>query len=144
MNPPMTAPVPTYRPLGWLLAVPALLGAAITLLVPTVQTILLSLETGNVITGSRFVGSKNYVTLLGDGAFWSAAGFSLSLVVFPLLVSVIVAPLLAFALAGAGGWPRRVGGAVLTLSLVTFSPVAVAAAWLTDAHSRSPGLAVLL
>ncbi|NUP01030.1 MAG: sugar ABC transporter permease [Nonomuraea sp.] len=146
----MTSPIPStiparpqtpYRALGWLLAVPALLGALITLVLPTVQTIVLSLHSGGVLQPSRFVGLDNYTKVLGGTEFWRALGFTLSLTVGPLLVAVAVGPLLALALDRGGAWPRRTGPAVLSLAIVTFSPVGVAAAWIRGFMPDGPGLA---
>ncbi|MEV5888784.1 hypothetical protein [Nonomuraea fuscirosea] len=136
-------PRPNLSPLGWLLAVPALLGALITLVLPTVQTLWLSFQSGGVMRESAYAGTANYADLLGDGAFWRALSFTLSLTLLPLLVAVVVAPLLALALDRAGAWPRRAGRVVLSLAVVTFSPVAVAGAWTSGLMPESSGLAAL-
>ncbi|MEV1171673.1 hypothetical protein AB0J09_25000, partial [Nonomuraea sp. NPDC049784] len=115
----MTSPTtPTQAPsraLGWLLAVPALFGTLISLVLPTVQTIWLSLQSGGVLTESHFVGIDNYHELLRTGEVWRALWFTLSLAVVPLMVAVVVAPLLALALDRAGTWPRRAGRIALSL-----------------------------
>ncbi|MEU6787052.1 sugar ABC transporter permease [Nonomuraea angiospora] len=142
----MTSPTPPQAPspaLGWLLAVPALFGTLISLVLPTAQTIWLSLQKGGVLRESTYVGFANYGKLLGDGEFWRAAWFTLSLVAMPLLVAVVVAPLLAVALDRAGTWPRRAGRIALSLAIVTFSPVGVAAAWMRGLAPDAPGLAGL-
>ncbi|MCK2216716.1 sugar ABC transporter permease [Actinomadura sp. ATCC 31491] len=128
----MTSPNPpqaSYRSIGWLLALPALLGTLITLVLPTAQTIWLSFQSGGAITAHVFAGTENYADLLGGSRFWQVLGFTASLVGLPLLVSVVVAPLLALALDRGGAWPRRAGRVVLALAIVTFSPVGVAAGW---------------
>ncbi|MFB4272684.1 hypothetical protein [Nonomuraea sp. GTA35] len=143
----MTSPTPPQAnvppALGWLLAVPALLGALITLVLPTAQTIWLSFQSGGVLRESAYVGMANYSELLGGGDFWRALGFTLSLTVIPLLVAVVVGPLLALALDRAGTWPRRAGRVVLSLAVVAFSPVAVAGAWLRGAMPHASGLVTL-
>lgn len=139
--PAPAAPAPA---LGWLLAAPALFGTLISLLLPTVQTIWLSLQKGGVLRESTFVGPANYGAVLGDGEFWRALWFTVSLIVGPLLVAVVVAPLLALALDRAGTWPRRAGRVVLSLAVVTFSPVGVAAAWMRGFMPDAPGLAGLV
>ncbi|MFF4193411.1 hypothetical protein [Nonomuraea sp. NPDC001831] len=141
--PPAARPAPSYRALGWLLAVPALLGALITLVLPTVQTIVLSLHSGGVLQPSRFVGLDNYGKVLGGEEFWRALGFTLSLTVGPLLVAVVVGPLLALALDRGGAPLRRAGLVVLSLAIVTFSPIGVAAAWLRGTSPDGPGIATL-
>ncbi|MGW2160208.1 carbohydrate ABC transporter permease [Nonomuraea sp. NPDC001699] len=140
---PAVRPPASYRALGWLLAVPALLGALITLVLPTVQTIVLSLHSGGVLQESRFVGLDNYGKVLGGEDFWRALGFTLSLTAGPLLVAVVVGPLLALALDRGGSLARRAGLVVLSLAIVTFSPVGVAAAWLRGTLPDGPGIASL-
>ncbi|MEV4109501.1 hypothetical protein [Nonomuraea sp. NPDC049695] len=142
----MTSPTPTQAPsraLGWLLAVPALFGTLITLVLPTVQTIWLSFQSGGVLTESHFVGVDNYHELARTGEVWRALWFTLSLAVVPLLVAVVVAPLLAIALDRAGEWPRQAGRIALSLAVVTFSPVGVAAAWMRGLLPDASGLAGL-
>lgn len=118
-----------YAPLGWLLLLPALLGALLTLAAPSAHTVYLSTQEGNFLRDGRFAGMDNYAALLGDSAFWRALGFSLAMSVIPLLVAVLVAPVLALALAAGGTWVRRAGRIMLSLAIVTFSPVALAGAW---------------
>ncbi|MEV6155689.1 hypothetical protein AB0L53_35650 [Nonomuraea sp. NPDC052129] len=129
--------------LGWLLLLPALLGTLITLLLPTVQTILLSLQSAGLTGPSVFVGLANYGQVLGQGAFWKALVFTLSITVIPLLVAVVVGPLLALALDWSGAWPRRAGRIVLSLALVAFSPVAVAISWMRGQMPDASGLATM-
>ncbi|MEV0825993.1 carbohydrate ABC transporter permease [Nonomuraea rubra] len=143
----MTSPTPPQAyvspALGWLLAVPALLGALITLVLPTAQTIWLSFQSGGVLRESSYVGTANYGELLGGADFWRALGFTFSLTVIPLLVAVVVGPLLALALDRAGTWTRRAGRIVFSLAVVAFSPVAVAGAWLRGAMPHASGLVTL-
>ncbi|MFI7693359.1 carbohydrate ABC transporter permease [Nonomuraea sp. NPDC049655] len=141
--PPAVRPPASYRALGWLLAVPALLGTLITLVLPTVQTIVLSLHSGGVLQPSRFVGLDNYGKVLGGEEFWRALGFTLSLTAGPLLVAVVVGPLLALALDRGGALPRRAGLVAMSLAIVTFSPIGVAAAWLRGTSPDGPGIATL-
>ncbi|MEU8251245.1 hypothetical protein [Nonomuraea sp. NPDC048916] len=137
-------PSPTASPaLGWLLLLPALVGTAISLLFPTVRTILLGFESGRIAGPSQFVGLENYAGNLGDDAFWRALGFTLSLAVVPLLVAVVVGPSLALALDRAGGPVRRAGRVVLSLAIVTFSPMGVAAAWTQGLRSEATGVVAL-
>ena len=126
---------------GLLLVLPAALMGLVTLVVPTGQTLLRSLQAGGGIPGrpTRLAGLDNFTRLLGEGVFWKALFLSLSLAVVPLLVILLVGPALAAALDRAGTWPRRAGRVLLSLPLVVFSPVAVAAAWLSA--QRDGGLA---
>ncbi|TDC03041.1 sugar ABC transporter permease, partial [Nonomuraea longispora] len=142
----MTSPTPpqTFPPaLGWLLAAPAVLGALITLVLPTVQTVLAGLRRGGVLRESVDVGTANHAELLGNSGFWRALGFTLTLTLAPLLVAVVVAPLLALALDRAGTRPRRAGRIVLSLAIVTFSPVGVAVAWTRGLRTDTSGVVSL-
>ncbi|MEV5747516.1 hypothetical protein AB0L00_06825 [Actinoallomurus sp. NPDC052308] len=119
-----------YRGAGLLLTIPAALLALVTLVVPTGQTIVRSLQDSQIFGPShKFVGLENYSKLLEQGYFWRALGFWLLLALVPVLVAVLVGPALAAALDGAGTWPRRIGRVLMSLPLVVFSPVAVAVAW---------------
>lgn len=130
--------------LGWLLLMPAAAGTLISLVLPSVQTVLLSFESGGALTPSTPAGFANYDRVLGaDGPYWAALGFSLSLVLLPLLVALVAGPLLALALDRAGGLVRRAGAVVLWLSLIVFSPTAVAASWLRGLRADEPGLTSL-
>ncbi|WP_144069926.1 sugar ABC transporter permease [Nonomuraea indica] len=137
-------PRPPSPPLGWLLLMPAAAGTLISLVLPSVQTVLLSFESGGALTPSTPAGLANYDRVLGaDGPYWAALGFSLSLVLLPLLVALVAGPLLALALDRAGGLVRRAGAVVLWLSLIVFSPTAVAASWLRGLRADEPGLTSL-
>lgn len=124
---------------------PAVFGTLITLVLPTVQTIAFSFRSGGLVGPSESVGLKNYDTVLGaTGSFWPALGFTLSFTIMPLLVALVVGPLLALALDRAGTWPRRAGRIVLSLSLVTFSPAAVAASWIRGLDPAADGLTTMV
>ncbi|GAA4530915.1 carbohydrate ABC transporter permease [Nonomuraea ferruginea] len=129
--------------LGWLLLMPAVLGMLITLLLPTVLTIGFSLRSGGLVGPSAFAGLGNYGRLFGDDSFWPALGFTLSVTIMPLLVALVVAPLLALALDRGGAWVRRAGRILLSLSLVTFSPAAVAVSWLRGLRPDAEGLTAM-
>src|SRR5690606_11151532 len=57
--------------------------------------------------------------------------------------ALVVAPLLAFALDRGGTVVRRAGRVLLSLSLVAFSPAAVAVSWLRGLQPDAGGLAAL-
>ncbi|WP_329235855.1 hypothetical protein OG417_30530 [Actinoallomurus sp. NBC_01490] len=127
---------------GLLLLIPAALTWLVTLVVPSVQTIARSFQAGGGIRGTAHsAGLRNYTYFLGHGAFWKALAFSLSFALVPLLILLVVGPALAAALDRAGTWPRRVGRVLLSLPLVTFSLVAIAAAWLIG--QRDGGIATM-
>jgi hypothetical protein len=44
--------------------------------------------------------------VFGEPRFWPSVGFALSLVVVPMVVAVVLAPLVAAALDWAGAWAR--------------------------------------
>lgn len=139
MQPQQVTPPPVVRGagarvVGVLLLLPAAVLTVLTLVVPTVGTVASSMRSGNFLpsSDSDYVGFDNYDALFGHTPWWSTVGFALSLVVVPIVVAVVVAPLVAAALSWAGGWARLTGRIVLGLSLVVFSPVALAIAWLRD------------
>jgi ABC-type sugar transport system permease subunit len=115
----------------------------LTLLLPTVQTLVTSLQKVTITRPSVFVGFDNYGHVLGEPVFWKALAFTVSLAIVPLLVAVVVGPLLALALDRAGTWPRRAGRVVLSLAVITFSPMAVVAAWSRGTMPDASGLATL-
>ncbi|WP_188188148.1 hypothetical protein [Nonomuraea sp. SYSU D8015] len=142
----MTSPNPpqaSFRAIGWLLVLPAFLGALITLVLPTAQTIWLSFQSGGVLREIEYAGLANYDELLREGEIFPALMVTLSLIIVPLLVAVLVAPLLALALDRAGTWPRRAGRIVTSLAIVTFSPVGVATAWFQGVSPEASGLLAL-
>jgi ABC-type sugar transport system permease subunit len=108
---------------------PAAVLAVLTLVIPTVGTVRTSMRAENFLDRSEYVGFDNYSAVFDDPRLWPALGFSLSLVVAPIFVAVVVAPLLAAAVNWAGGWARWTARVALSLSLVVFSPVAMAIAW---------------
>jgi ABC-type sugar transport system permease subunit len=134
---PRTQPLATARVVGWLLLLPAAVLAVLTLVVPTVRTVVASFhaETLGVGGGSKSVGFDNYDAIFGAGRFWQSLSFALSLVTLPMIVAVVVAPLLAAALEWAGAWARWTARIVLSLTIVVFSPVALAIAWQRDLRS---------
>ncbi len=124
---------------------PAVLGMLITLLLPTIQTIAFSFESGGLVGPSEYVGLQNYDRALGPArAFWPALGFTLSITIMPLLVALVAGPLVAGALEWAGTWPRRAGRIVLSLFPVIFSPTAVAVSWLRGLDPAADGLVTMV
>ncbi|MEO3870200.1 hypothetical protein ABGB18_15410 [Nonomuraea sp. B12E4] len=144
MTSPTRTPQAPSPALGWLLAAPALLGTLISLVLPTGQSIWLSFQSGGVLKEATFAGPSNYTELLGGGDWWRALGFTVSLSLMPLLVALVVGPLLAVALDRGGIWVRRAGRIVLSLAVVTFSPVAVALGWIQGTMQDSTGITTLV
>lgn len=127
----------SWRVLGFALMVPAVAAAVFTFVVPDIQTVARSFQaqqatlpgTGSGFGGTRPAGTGSYSLLLGHPLFWNVLAFSLSLAVIPLVVALLVAPLLAAALHAGGTWARRAGLLMLSVPVVAFSPLAIAAAW---------------
>lgn len=118
------------RLLGLLLVVPAGLTALVSLVIPTGQTIVKSFQEANLLgRDSRWVALENYERLQYDADLWPAVVFSLSMVLLPLVVALVVAPLLAGALDAGGTALRRAGRVLMSVPLVVFSPVALGLAW---------------
>jgi ABC-type sugar transport system permease subunit len=117
--------------LGLLLLLPALFCCSSQLLLPTVNTFLMSFqETSFFGSETEYVGLENYASLLGNETVWRAAGFTLITLLVRLFVVALVPLLLAWA-ASQFGRPLRLGLRILlTLPIVFFAPVAIAVAWL--------------
>src|SRR5262245_3497200 len=78
-----------FRMVGLLLLVPAAIAAVVSLIVPTGQTIWKSFHRSTPLRGAqdKFVGLDNYGDVLGSDDFWRALGFSVLVVIIPLLVA---------------------------------------------------------
>lgn len=116
---------------GVLLLLPAVVLTVMTLVIPTVRTVVTSMHAESFIarSESEYVGFDNFSALFEDPRFGSALWFSVSLVLLPIVVAVVVSPLLAAAFDWAGGWARLTARVVLSFAIVVFSPVALAIAW---------------
>ena len=117
--------------LGLVLLLPALLCCISQLLVPTVNTLLVSFQEINLFGSEKeWVGLENYASLSGNENFWRAAGFTLATLAVRLFALAIVPLLLAWA-ASQFRRPLRLGLRILfTLPVVFFVPVAIAITWL--------------
>ncbi|MBB5077723.1 hypothetical protein [Nonomuraea endophytica] len=144
MIPAPPAPRPPAA-LGWLLLAPAAFAALACLVVPSVYTAVMSMRSARLLSRrDEPVGLANYVTVIGEPGFWRAVAFSLLVTLVPVLVAVVVAPLLALALDRGGSLVRRGGRVVLSLAVITFSPIAVVAAWTRGLRPDASGLATLV
>ena len=130
----------TARLVGWFLLLPAVVLAVLTLAIPTVRTVVASFHAETFVPNSSTenVGPENYDAVFTQLRFWPALWFSVSLVLMPMAVAIVGAPLLAAALEWAGAWARWTARVVLSLTVVVFSPVALAVAWRRE---RSASLA---
>lgn len=117
--------------LGVLFLLPSLVCCITQLLLPTVNTLLMSFQKVSLLGSEKdYVGLENYAGLFGDEGFGRAAGFTLLTLLVRLFVVALVPLLLAWA-AGQFGRPLRLGLRIfLTLPVVFFVPVAIAVAWL--------------
>ena len=118
--------------LGLALLIPASLACLGGLLVPTVSTFVLSLQsTSLVVRDARFVGLENYARLFQDPVFSAALGFTLSLLVVRVLVVAVAPLLLALAVNELGRAVRLPVRLLFTIPLAMFAPVVMALIWVT-------------
>lgn len=119
--------------LGLALAAPAAVALLIGYVWPTGRTIWWSLHVHRGIGGTgEWVGLDNYQRIVESEDAWWGLAFTLLLATLPLLVLLVVAPLLAVAAHHAGRAFRLTARLALTVPLVCFAPVALAAAWGLD------------
>jgi ABC-type sugar transport system permease subunit len=116
------------RMIGALLLVPALLAWVWSYLLPTITTVDHSFQRYNLLTPARSAGTENY-TYVFDHALGGGIGFGLRLIVVPLVVGLLVAPLLAVFAHRGGIATRRVTLALTAVPLVCYAPVALAVGW---------------
>ena len=129
---------------GLALLIPASLTCLGGLLVPTVSTFILSLQsTSLVVRDARFVGLENYARLFQDPVFSAALGFTLSLLVVRVVVVAVAPLLLALAVNELGRAARLPARLLFTLPLAMFAPVVIALVWGTVLTPNS-GLAAIL
>ncbi|NOK64381.1 MAG: hypothetical protein GFH25_541276n31 [Chloroflexi bacterium AL-N10] len=112
-----------------LLLSPATICCFLTLFVPTIRTLLLSMQNADLFGTSTFVGWENYARLFQDPIFWSAIGFSLTHVVIRVIVVSIVPLLLALALSRFGRTIRLSTRLLFTIPLAAFAPIFAALMW---------------
>jgi len=114
---------------GLALLAPACLCCFATLALPTVQTMLFSLQRFRLSRAIQFVGLANYSQILQDKAFANALGFTLQLALERVLVVAFVPLLLALAVNEFGRKVRVPVRLLFSLPLVLFAPVAVTLSW---------------
>ena len=126
---------------GTLLVMPALLAFGLTLWLPALRTLALSLQAAPTGRPGQFAGLANYRQLAADPAFASA--LARSLLVAAVRVAALAVPMGLVALCGRGlpaasRWMRLAFGAAAALS----APVALALLWRL-AGREVPGLGAL-
>jgi ABC-type sugar transport system permease subunit/ABC-type maltose transport system permease subunit len=116
--------------LGLALLAPAGLCCITGLVVPTVQTIITSLQKAGLPgRGTEFVGLANYTNLFEDPRFSAALSFTLLLIVVRVLVVAVVPLLLAFVVNEFGRAVRIPVRLLFTVPLALFAPVSTAIVW---------------
>ena len=112
------------RLLGFFLAGPATLIWILTLVLPTLQTILTSRRNTSPLGGDRgSVGWENYSRLVDDPAFGRALGFTLALTLERVLIVALVPLVLALAVNEFGRRLRIPVRMLFTVPLALFAPV---------------------
>ncbi|MBN1172628.1 MAG: hypothetical protein JXA67_10690 [Micromonosporaceae bacterium] len=124
--------------LGFALIAPAMVFLVSSYVEPAWWTITASLEPLDMPSGWTGVpeGSSNYRAIWIEG-FGATVRFALSLLKFPLVAILLVAPVLAFCAHRVGVRGRRLILATLTLPAAAYAPAAVAAVWRVE---RTGGL----
>lgn len=116
--------------LGLALLVPAGLCCITGLVVPTLRTVITSLQKAGLPgRGTEFVGPENYANLFQDPRFSTASSFTLSLIVVRVLVVTVVPLLLAIAVNEFGRAVRVPARLLFTVPLALFAPVSTAIVW---------------
>ena len=117
--------------LGVLFLLPSLFCWISQLLLPTINTFLISFQKLNLIGPEQaYVGAENYANVFGSENFGRAVGFTLTTLLVRLFVVAPVPLLLAWAVSQFGR-PLRLGLRILlTLPVVFYLPAAIAVAWL--------------
>jgi multiple sugar transport system permease protein len=115
------------RRLGWLLCAPAVIIMVAVTAYPIGYAIYLSLQRYDLrFPGEKqFVGLANYITVLGDGLWWTA--FAVTMII--TVVSVVVELVLGMGLALIMRWALVGRGTVRTAILIPYGLVTVVAAF---------------
>jgi ABC-type sugar transport system permease subunit len=106
-------------------------GACITsFLLPTLQTVLLSLQDARLLESqAEFIGLLNYTRLFSEPVFLQALLFTLLLAGARLLVVAVLPLVLGWAAGRLGQAPRLLLRLAFTLPVVVFAPVAIGVIW---------------
>jgi ABC-type sugar transport system permease subunit len=119
--------------IGLLILLPAGIALLLGYLVPTVRTMIWSMQSRAPLGDSEpeWVGFDNYERLFSDG-FFGPLFYALGFAGAPLVTLLLVGPLLAAAAHHAGRPGRLMVRLGLTIPAVCFAPVALAIAWRID------------
>ncbi|MGI5212409.1 sugar ABC transporter permease [Plantactinospora sp. CA-290183] len=118
------------RLLGLVLLLPALLALTWSYVLPTLSTVLTSLQRTDPLgrNAAEPVGGENYRQVFTDGLA-GQVGFALLLALLPLALALLVAPALALLADRAGRVARLVTRGVLALPVAGYAPVALLLGW---------------
>ena len=116
--------------LGFVLLLPAGLCCISSLVVPTINTLIASLQKTRLLAeAAQFIGLRNYTALFDDPIFSSALSFTLLQVVVRILVVTLVPLLLALVVYQFGRTLRILVRLLFTVPLALFAPAAIALTW---------------
>lgn len=128
-----------------MMVLPFLAGWIYWLVLPTLRTLLGSVERGSRLNDkhdplSSFGGglTGGHYSFLFDHGVWGVLGRGLLLAAVPLLVVGLVAPLLAFAVNEGGTILRLAARLLLAIPVAGFAPMLVGTAWLNLVSSQGP------
>ncbi|QIY68254.1 sugar ABC transporter permease [Streptomyces sp. RLB1-33] len=110
------------------LIAPAVLGTLYLLVYPLVRAVVISLQDFGlrqlIMGGARFVGFKNYETLLGDGRFWEVVRRTFLFMAINVVLIMVLSTLVALMVERLGRFGRT---AVLSALVLTWAMPVIAA-----------------
>ncbi|MFD8003531.1 carbohydrate ABC transporter permease [Streptomyces mirabilis] len=112
----------------YVLIAPAVLGTLYLLVYPLVRAVVISLQDFGlrqlIVGGARFVGFKNYETLLGDGRFWEVVRRTFLFMAINVVLIMVLSTLVALMVERLGRFGRT---AVLSALVLTWAMPVIAA-----------------
>ncbi|MEU1565473.1 sugar ABC transporter permease [Streptomyces mirabilis] len=112
----------------YVLIAPAVLGTLYLLVCPLVRAVVISLQDFGlrqlILGGARFVGFKNYGTLLGDGRFWEVVRRTFLFMAINVVLIMVLSTLVALMVERLGRFGRT---AVLSALVLTWAMPVIAA-----------------
>jgi N,N'-diacetylchitobiose transport system permease protein len=112
----------------YVLIAPAVLGTLYLLVYPLVRAVVISLQDFGlrqlIMGGARFVGFKNYETLLGDGRFWEVVRRTFLFMAINVVLIMVLSTLVALMVERLGRFGRT---AVLSALVLTWAMPVIAA-----------------
>lgn len=83
---------------AWLMLLPNIIGFLMFMLVPMIATFVLSFMDYDMLTPPKFVGLKNYITMIHDPIAWEVTKNTVLYTLFTVPVQMVLALFLAVAL----------------------------------------------